>query len=152
MSVKNGPYSHPDQEFYFIMSIVSIPQKQVGEMKQNTQNKHSIYTNSPQTFLQHHKTYTLYEPRTYCQYQHLSAKIHRYNTKIGLSSDYMKKYLSTSKHNTANHTFIQQTTYANTHTCWGVVCKNMTHIPNPLKSYFIMSIACIPKYKCGGRW
>jgi hypothetical protein len=33
MSVKNGPYSHPDQEFYIIMSIVSIPQKQVGEMK-----------------------------------------------------------------------------------------------------------------------
>ncbi len=25
-------YSHPDQEFYFIMSIVSIPQKQVGEI------------------------------------------------------------------------------------------------------------------------
>ncbi len=29
---KHGPYSHPDQEFYFIMSIVCIPQKQVGEI------------------------------------------------------------------------------------------------------------------------
>jgi hypothetical protein len=32
----------------------------------------------------------------------------------------------------------------------GYVFKNMAHIPNPIKSYFIMSIVSIPKNTWGG--
>jgi hypothetical protein len=61
----------------------------------------------------------------------------------------IEKYLSTSKHNTFKHAFIKQTTYAKTLMSRGYVCANMAHIPNPIKSYFIMSIVSIPKNTWG---